>query len=71
MYYEEFDSAVIGNVSDVKELKDTLGFNEDEIILCSGKTGIGVKELVEAVIDRVPAPTGKKDENLHHIYIPI
>ena len=47
-----------------KELKDTLGFNEDEIILCSAKNGIGIKELIEAIIERVPSPTGKKDEKL-------
>ncbi len=47
-----------------KELKDTLGFNEDEIILCSAKNGIGIKELIEAIIDRVPAPTGKKEDKL-------
>ena len=29
MYYEEFDSAVIGNVSDIKELKDTFYFDKD------------------------------------------
>ena len=46
-----------------KELKENLGFSEDEIILCSAKNGIGIKELVEAVIERVPAPTGKKEEN--------
>ena len=47
-----------------KELKDTLGFNEDEIILCSAKNGIGIKELIEAIIERVPAPTGKEKEKL-------
>ncbi|MBE6139021.1 MAG: elongation factor 4 [Firmicutes bacterium] len=47
-----------------KELKDNLGFNEDEIILCSAKNGIGIKDLIEAVIDRVPAPKGKKEEKL-------
>ncbi|MBR6689939.1 MAG: translation elongation factor 4 [Bacilli bacterium] len=47
-----------------KELKETLGFNEDEIILCSAKNGIGIKELIEAVIERVPAPTGKKEDEL-------
>ena len=47
-----------------KELKDNLGFNEDEIILCSAKNGIGIKELIEAVIERVPAPTGKKEDKL-------
>ena len=39
-----------------KELVDSLGFSEDEILLCSGKTGVGIKELVEEVIKRVPAP---------------
>jgi len=43
-----------------KELMDTLGFNEDEIILTSAKNGIGIKELVEAVIDRVPPPSGNE-----------
>ena len=38
------------------ELVNVLGFNEDEILLCSGKTGVGVKELIEAIIERVPAP---------------
>ena len=47
-----------------KELKDNLGFNEDEIILCSAKNGIGIKELIEAVIERIPAPKGKKGEKL-------
>ena len=41
-----------------KELVDTFGFREDEIILTSAKNGIGIKELVEAIIERIPAPTG-------------
>lgn len=47
-----------------RELIDTLGFSEDEFILTSAKNGIGIKELVEAIIERVPAPTGKKEEPL-------
>ena len=47
-----------------KELMDTLGFNEDEIVLTSAKNGIGIKELVESVIEKVPAPTGNKDDKL-------
>ena len=39
-----------------KELCEVLGFKKEEILLCSGKTGVGVKELIEAVIERVPAP---------------
>ena len=47
-----------------KELIDTLGFNEDEILLTSAKTGEGIKELVEAIIDRVPAPKGDRNGKL-------
>ena len=42
-----------------KELCD-IGFNKDEIICCSGKTGVGVSELLDAVIERIEAP---KSEN--------
>ena len=41
-----------------KELMDTFGFSKDEIILTSAKTGVGIKELVEAIIKRIPAPKG-------------
>lgn len=41
-----------------KELSDTLGFREDEIIFTSGKTGIGIEELFQAIVDRIPAPAG-------------
>ena len=41
-----------------EELINTLGFDEDEIILTSAKTGEGIKELVEAIIERIPAPKG-------------
>ena len=43
------------------ELISHLGFKEDEIILCSGKTGEGVDELLEAIKTRIPAP--KIDDN--------
>ena len=53
------------NVPKVKEeLKKVLGFKEEEILLCSGKTGEGVKELIEAVIERVPAPKIDNDSPL-------
>ena len=38
------------------ELINVLGFKDDEIILCSGKTGVGVEDIIKAVIDRIPAP---------------
>lgn len=45
----------------LKELHDVLGFKEDEILLCSGKTGQGVENLIKAVIDRIPAPKINND----------
>ena len=44
-----------------KEIVDNLGFNEDEIILTSAKNGIGIDELLDAIVDRIPAP--KSDTN--------
>ena len=44
------------------ELVNSIGFNRDEILLCSGKTGEGVKELLDAVVDRVPAPTSESNK---------
>ena len=52
----DLPNADIDRVS--KELMDTFGFSEDEIIKVSAKEGIGIKELVEAIITRIPAPKG-------------
>ena len=45
-----------------KELIDILGFKDEEILLCSGKTGVGVKELIDAIIEIVPAPVINNDK---------
>ena len=46
-----------------KEL-ESIGFNKEDIILTSAKNGIGIKELVEAIIEKVPAPTGNINDKL-------
>ena len=46
-----------------KELAE-IGFDEDEIILCSAKTGVGIKELVDAIVERIPSPKGDKNKPL-------
>ena len=45
-----------------KELMDVLGFKEDEIILCSAKTGEGVSSILDAVIERVKPPIINDDK---------
>ncbi len=39
-----------------RELCDLIGFDEDEIIFCSAKTGEGISELLDAIIERIPNP---------------
>jgi GTP-binding protein LepA len=41
-----------------EDLRTTLGFKDEEILLASGKTGLGVAEILNAVVDRVPPPSG-------------
>ncbi len=41
-----------------EEINDVLGFSPDEVIPVSGKEGTGVDKLLEAIVERVPAPKG-------------
>ncbi|WP_337565793.1 translation elongation factor 4 [Acidaminococcus fermentans] len=41
-----------------KEIEDILGIDKSECVLCSAKTGLGVDQVLEAVVNRVPAPKG-------------
>ena len=47
----------------VEELNKTFGFTRDEIILTSAKTGVGIGELVDAVIERIEPPVCTYDDN--------
>ena len=46
------------------EIVELLGCKEEEIIRASGKTGQGVEEILQAVVKRIPAPTGDPDAPL-------
>ena len=50
------------DVEKVKRELVSIGFNEEDIILTSAKNGIGIKELVEAIIERIPSPKGNKND---------
>jgi GTP-binding protein LepA len=52
----DMESAMIEEVSD--QIIDLIGCNQEDILLASGKTGIGIEEILEAVVARVPAPKG-------------
>ncbi|WP_026913671.1 translation elongation factor 4 [Christiangramia portivictoriae] len=46
------------------DIVDLLGCDASDVIPASAKTGIGIKEILDAIISRIPAPTGKVDAPL-------
>ena len=40
------------------DIVDLLGCNQEDVIHCSAKTGLGIDSILEAIVDRVPAPSG-------------
>ena len=58
----DMDSAMVDVVSD--QVVDLLGCSHDEILCASGKTGEGVKEILDAIVRRIPAPQGDPDAPL-------
>src|SRR5690606_25053926 len=48
----------------VEMVEDVIGLDCSGAVLCSGKTGVGVQELLEAVVERIPAPKGTTDAPL-------
>lgn len=47
-----------------KEIEDVIGIDGDEAILASAKDGIGIEEILERVVERIPAPDGDPKEPL-------
>ncbi len=58
----DLPSANPEEVSD--DIVELLGCDYEEIIPASGKTGLGVDKILEAIIERIPAPKGVEDEPL-------
>src|SRR5574344_590557 len=52
----DLESAMPEEVAD--EIMDLLGCPREDILSCSAKTGVGVPEILEAIVKRVPAPKG-------------
>ena len=44
-----------------QELVDVIGFDPDDIVFASAKSGIGIQDILEAVVQRVPPPSGDPD----------
>src|SRR6266568_9477851 len=48
----------------IAEMHQALGINAEEVLRASGKTGQGVDGVFQAIIERIPAPAGNRDEPL-------
>jgi GTP-binding protein LepA len=58
----DLPSANVEVISD--QVMDLLGCEKEDIILASAKDGIGIKEILEAVVERIPAPKGDPEAPL-------
>ena len=58
----DMEGAMIPEVKD--QIIDLIGCKEEEILLASGKTGIGIEEILAAIVKRIPSPKGNTDAPL-------
>ena len=58
----DVESAMVDVVTD--QVVDLLGCKPEDILLASGKTGEGVPAILDAIVERIPAPTGDPDAPL-------
>jgi GTP-binding protein LepA len=58
----DMDGAMIEEVKD--QIVDLIGCKPEDILLASGRTGVGVEGILDAIINKIPAPTGKPDAPL-------
>ena len=45
-----------------QEIEDIIGLDASDAVLCSAKSGIGILDILEAIVNKVPAPPDKSDE---------
>lgn len=60
----KIDLPVVRTEEVLEEMHTVLGIQRADVLMVSGKSGIGIEEVFEALIERIPAPSGKVDEPL-------
>ena len=58
----DMDAAMIESVKD--QIIELIGCKDEEILLASAKTGVGIDAILEAIVEKVPPPQGKEDAPL-------
>lgn len=61
----DMEGAMIPEVTD--QIVELIGCKPEEILLASGKSGIGIEAILEAVVERIPAPKGDPDAPLQAV----
>ena len=52
-----------------QEIEDVIGIDTSNAILASGKTGLGIEEILKAIVERLPAPKSESDEQLKALLV--
>lgn len=58
----DMESAMVETVKD--QIIELIGCKDEDILLASAKTGLGISEILEAIVERVPSPKGSEEEPL-------
>jgi GTP-binding protein LepA len=58
----DMDGAMVEEVKD--QIIELIGCKPEDILMASAKTGLGVQEILDAIVDRIPAPEGDPDAPL-------
>jgi GTP-binding protein LepA len=60
----KIDMAIARPDDVIAEMHSVLGVDPETVLRCSAKTGLGIDEILQAIIDRIPAPAGNPDDPL-------
>ena len=52
-----------------KEIEDVIGIDATNSVLCSAKTGVGVEDILEAIVEKIPSPQGSINKPLKALII--
>ena len=52
-----------------QEIEDVIGIDTSNAILASGKTGLGIQEILKAIVERLPAPKSESDDQLKALLV--
>src|SRR6201990_3675033 len=61
----DMDGAMIDEAKD--QIIDLIGCKPEEILLASGRAGIGIEEILKSIVERIPAPKGNPDAPLQAV----